>query len=249
MDTLGADRRFGLTFTGSYTETVNTRDRIETTFNELDRRQTLARLLDDTYTRVRAGTGLKLEYRPNAETSIYANVLYSYYLSDTKRNNSQANDTATRRVANYNVVSRAAIEAGAVPRTTAGLTASVAPGYTDTFTEMLNANFVEQSAIEPRRNKQYNFDVGGRKRWGETELSGKATYKPARYTNNFQGLTMTMPGVGIAIDSSRDPERLTFTQTYGAASILAGSDFTRRTAQIFQQPRQTQEEMTSARRR
>lgn len=248
MDTLGADRKFAIALSGSYTETVNTRDRMETTFNEVDRRQTLARLLDDTYTRVRAGAGLKVEYQPDESLNIYASAYYSFFSNDTVRNNSQANDTATRRVADYNVVSRAAIEAGAVPRTTAGLTASVAPGYTDTFTEMLHADFQLQSAIEPRRNHQYNYTIGGTKRWDQTELKAKLTHNPATFTNEFQGLTMIMRGIGVAIDSSRDSSRPTFNQTYGRTTILHGTDLSQYTQQtrIFRQPRDVEETISGA---
>ena len=96
----------------------------------------------------------------NPRTLLNADVLYSSYSSDTRRYNAQANDTATRRVADYAIVSRAQILAGTVPRTTTNQTASVAPGFTDTFTEMLNANWVTQSALEIRRGNQHKFGAG-----------------------------------------------------------------------------------------
>ena len=244
MDTFGARRQVALTFSASFTETVNTRDRVQSQRNDVDLRNTAARLLNDTYDRVRWGYSGKLEYKLNPRTLLNADVLYSSYSSDTRRYNAQANDTATRRVADYAIVSRAQILAGTVPRTTTNQTASVAPGFTDTFTEMLNANWVTQSALEIRRGNQHKFGAGLTAELAGAKLQARASYSPAEYDNNFLGFTSTMPGVGVAIDA-RELDRPRFTQSYGT-SILADTDFSRYTSNYFEQPDRTEEEITTA---
>jgi TonB-dependent receptor len=244
MDVLGPDRRLAVTLSSSYTQTVNTRDRVQSQRSETDARNTQARLLNDVYDRVRWGYSGKLEYKLTPRTLIAGDILYTNFLSDTRRYNVQANDSATRRVADYRLVSRAQIEAGTQPRTATNQTASVAPGFTDTFTEMLNANWVNQSALEIRRGHQYKFGAALTTQLAGADLQVRTSYSPAAYDNNYLGFTSTLRGVGLAIDSSQ-VDRPRYTQTYGP-SIYADTDFTRYTADYFEQPDRTEEEIATA---
>lgn len=246
MDTIGRDRKIAIALSASYTQTVNTRDRVQGQRQEADGRNTQARLLDDTYDRVRWGYSAKVEYKLSDTTLLHASALYSNYSSDTRRYQFQVNDTGTRRVADYNVVSRAAIEAGAVPRTTAGLQAGVAPGFTDTVTEMLNATSTRQSAIEVRRGSQYKFGVGGESKLGELKLKASANYSPADYDNRFVTFGLGIPGIGMLIDGTADLERPVFRQTYGP-DVTRNTDFTRvNNATFTDEPARTEEEISTA---
>jgi len=144
-----AGGRLGVTLTGSYAETTNTRDRTQMEFRETtDDRNSRARALDDNNDRTRQGYSLKLEYRVDDTLTFRVDGRVNRFEMDTNRVNYQASATGNRLIADFNVVSRAAIEAGAVPRTTAGLAAGIAPGFTPLFTEMLNADWVNQVATE-----------------------------------------------------------------------------------------------------
>lgn len=246
MDTLGKDRKIAIALSASYTQTVNTRDRVQGQRQEADGRNTQARLLDDTYDRVRWGYSAKLEYKLGEDTLLHASALYSNYSSDTRRYQFQVNDTGTRRVADYNVVSRAAIEAGAVPRTTAGSQAGVAPGFTDTVTEMINATSTRLSAFEVRRGSQYKFGLGGESRLGELKLKASANYSPADYDNRFSTFGIGIPGIGMLIDGSRDLERPVFRQTYGP-DVINNPDFKlANTATLTDEPARTEEDISTA---
>lgn len=245
LDAFGPGRRLGFAFSGSYSKTYSFRDRVQMQHAELDARNTNARALDDYYERVRAGLGSKVEYRFDATARVHVEASLNYFASDLDRVNWQGS-ASNRLIADYNVVSRAAIEAGAVPRTTGGAAAGVAPGFTDTFTEMLNANWTNQAAQENKRSHQYKMGVGGEKKWGEAKLNFSASYNPSSYDNNFYGFTTTLAGIGMAIDTSRDTTRPTYVQTYGT-SVAYGTDFRRYLAQRFEQPDVTREEVSSFR--
>lgn len=245
MDAFGPERRLGVAISGSYSKTYSFRDRVQMQHAELDGRNTQARALDDLYERVRAGIGSKLEYRFDQSTRIYLDTSLNYFASDLDRVNWQG-AASNRLVADYNVVSRAAIEAGSVPRTTAGAAAGVAPGYTDTYTEMLNMNWTNQVAKEHKRSHQYKVGVGAEKKWTDSKLEFSASYNPSSYDNNFYGFTTTLSGIGMAVDTRKDATRPNYIQTYGT-SVAAGTDFKRYLAQRFEQPDITREEVSSVR--
>jgi TonB-dependent receptor len=239
LDTLGAERRFGVSLSASYSRSINIRDRIQMTHGQLeDDRKTLARTLNDVTARDRIGLGGKLEYRTSGDARFYLSGNYYYHTVDTDRVDWRANDSASGRIADYVRVSRAQLEAGVQPRTTANQTASIAPGFSSTFTEMLNANWANQRAIEKRRTRGHKIELGGEKAWGEAKLTAHASYSPAASNNNFKGFTTTLPGIGMSIDNSRDASRPVYTQTYGP-SVAAGSDFRLYTGEWFEQPDRT----------
>lgn len=245
---IGASRQIGMALSLSYTDTEAPRDRVQVQRTEADDRVTQARTLTNVNQRVRAGVGLKFDYRLTEQTSVYAKFQYNYYSFDSDRLVYAASDSATRRVADYNVVSRAQIEAGAVPRTTTNQTASVAPGYTSTFTEMLNANWTFDGDNNVKTGRQYLFDVGGTTKLGaDQEIRYQASFAPSTFVSNLRTFLYTLPGggVGMSIDST-DPSRPIFRQTYGPSILFGEADFTRYRAQMQQQPERGEEDMINA---
>lgn len=244
MDKFGAGQKLGIAFSGSYNKVVNPVDRVQTQYLETDMRNTTARLLDDTLTRERTGLGLKFEYRFDETASVWFNTLYTRLHVTSQRHNWQVVGGGSRRIADYSRVSRAAIEAGGQARDSLNQTAGVAPGFTDTYTELLSASLIIQPAnIGPVRSNQFNFDVGGRKAWGDLELIGKVTYSPAETENDAAVASFTMPRIGVSIDTSGDLP--VFKQLYGP-SIWAGSDFSNYTMNYQFQPAEAQEQLYTA---
>ncbi len=233
LDTFGAEKNFGLALSASYTETTNTRDRVMMEFRTADFRNTRARLLNDISERLRAGIGAKLEFRPTASTQLFVSLTANKFNADMERVNYQATTGATFGVADYSVVSRADIEGGATPRTSTGAVAGVAPGFTDTVSEMLHATWINQVAVEAKRSQQFKIGVGGETTFNNGKLTYAASHNPARYENTFEGFTATQARVGVRVDRSADLERPVFTQTYGRATIGSGSNFNSYTGRLF----------------
>ena len=180
---------------------------------------------------------------------MYLKFQHNYYFFDSNRLVYAASDSATRRVADYSVVSRAQIQAGVVPRTTANLTASVAPGYTDSFTEMLNVNWSFDGDNNERTGRQYYVDAGGvTKLGGDSEIRYQASYAPSTYKSNLRTFLVTLPanaGVGMSIDTTANRSRPIFRQTYGPSILFGQTNFAPYRAQMQQQPETGEEEVAN----
>lgn len=242
LDTFGAERQWGLALSGSFSQTTNTRDRVQMTRpNAGNLISTRARQLNDTDTRVRAGASAKLEYRPDARTRIGVSAAFNYFTFGSDRTDWDI--TATNRVADYARVSRAQIEAGTAPRDSTNQTAGIAPGFTDTYNELLNATLRNRYTHGSKLSQQSKFGVEARKQWTDTRLDLRASYNPSSYRNDFRGFEARRNGgVGIAFDSSKDSTRPVFTQTYGAP-IGLGADFNNFFGLRFAQPDYTFEDI------
>ena len=246
MDTF-ADRRLGVALSLSYTETVNTRDRVQMSHLDPDVRNSRARLLDDITERLRAGAGGNFEWRFDSTARVWLNLNVNYYASELSRHSRLAGAGGGRRIADYARVSRAAIEAGTQPRDSANATAGIAPGFTASYTELIHPTWTNQAARETRRQRQFKVATGAEKKWADTKLTLLASHNPTSAANNFFGFTTTRAGgIGMAIDQSRDTTRPVFTQTYGP-TIGFGSDFSAYIAQRFEQPDRTTEEINNLR--
>jgi len=244
---IGANRQIGVAVSLSYTDTEAPRDRVQVQRAEADARVTQARTLTNVNQRIRGGLGLKFDYRFSDSTTLYLKFQYSYYHFDSDRLVYASSDSATRRVADYSVVSRAQIVAGAVPRTSTNLTASVAPGYTSTFTEMLNANWTFDGDNNVKTGRQYLVDFGGStKLGGDQEIHYQASFAPSTFVSDLRTFLYTLPGggVGMSIDST-NPSRPIFRQTYGPSILFGQADFTRFRAQMQQQPERGEEEVAN----
>ena len=246
LNTFGPERHVGLALSGSYSQTTNTRDRVQMTRPNVDNNiSTRARQLNDINTRIRGGLSGKLEYRFDETAQIGVSAQLNYFAFDGDRVdwNITAANTA---IADYSIVSRAQIEAGAVARTAAGGVAGIAPGFSGTYNELLNATILNRSAHEVKRSHQYKVGVDGRKSWGDSKVTFSASHNPTSYDNNFHGFSPTRTGVGVGYDASVDATRPVYTQTYGP-SIGRGADFSQYTASFFVEPDVTREYINSGR--
>ena len=243
MDALGSARTVGLAVSGSYSQTISERDRVQMTRpNIINDVSTQARELNDVNTRVRAGLNGKLEWRLDKTARLAVSGLLSYYTYTLDRVDWNMTAPGSGRVADYAQVSRAQIEAGVAPLDSARATAGIAPGFTDSYNEMLNVSVLNRTAHDETRKHAYKGGLEGEKTWGDSRLSFSASYNPSSYDENFWGFSLTRARVGIGYDSSRDATRPVFTQTYGP-KITQGSDLNQWTASRFEQPFTTREEV------
>ncbi len=220
---LGGSDRFGLGFSGSFTEVNNFRDRVMMTRNQADGRNTQFRTLNDDYDRTRAGGSLKFNVRPQPGLDLWAGVQYAYYSSQQSR--TDWNISGNVNPADYGRVSRAQIEAGTQPRTAANAVAGVAPGFTDTATEILHANFTNIEGRIIRHYRNWKFDGGLKWKFGsEHELNAQTSYSPSENAVIFENMTVSRAGgFGFLIDTSANRQRPVARQLYGP-SIDAGAD-------------------------
>jgi iron complex outermembrane recepter protein len=245
---IGPQRSIGMALSLSYTDTEAPRDRVQVQRVEADGRTTQARSLTNINQRIRGGAGLKFDYRLGAQTSVYLKLQYNYYFFDSNRLVYAASDSATRRIADYSVVSRAQILAGTQPRTTANLTASVAPGFTDSFTEMLHANWTFDGDNNEKTGRQYLADVGGTTKLGaDQEISYQASYAPSAFKSNLRTFLMTFQSpIGMSIDSTGNRSRPLYRQTYGPSVLFGQTDFANYRAQMQGQPETGDERVLNA---
>lgn len=249
LSKLGSGEKLGLALSGTYTEVNNFRDRLQMTLNQPDGRNLGFRTLDDNYTRIRSGGGIKLDYRPRPAVDLWGGVNYSYYSTQQERTDFNISVGSRVNVADYSRVSRAAIEAGTPPRTSANATtAGVAPGFTDTFTELLGAGYTNTQGRITRHFRAVKFDGGAKVRFGDGhELRVQGSYNPSRYKLVFENMTVNRAGdFGISIDTAADRQRPVVLQTYGP-TVGVGADFSRFTAtRTVNNDRYSEEEMANA---
>jgi TonB-dependent receptor len=244
---VGAKRNIGVALSLSYTDTEAPRDRVQMQRSQVDGRNTQARSLSNVNQRVRFGSGLKFDYRYDRDTSIYAKFQYNYYYFDSPRQVYAASVAGSGRVADYSKVSRAQIEAGTAARDSANATAGVAPGYTDSFTEMVGATWLNEATWNVKLGRQYLAEVGGQKKFsGDQKLTFQASYNPSNFASNLRSFDLRLVGnIGITIDTSANRSRPQFRQTYGP-SIGFGTDPRSYTARMLQQPETSREYVDNA---
>lgn len=241
LDTWGAQRKVGVSFTGSYTETMNNRDRVQTNRpSATDNRSTSARTLDDTYERVRWGLGGKLEYRVSDTLRLQFDVNFSRFDYDLTRFDYQAT-AANTNIADYSIVSRAAIEAGATPRTSSNAVAGIAPGFTDTYTEILNANYYAQGFIAHQTSEQYRIAASATKEWDRVNLKIAAAHNPAYMTSTPESFTARRSGIGVSVDMS-NRDRPVYRQLFGAPTGY-GTDFSKYLGEYAINPDRTDDQV------
>jgi iron complex outermembrane receptor protein len=245
---LGSQRDIGMALSLSYTDTEAPRDRVQMQRLEDDGRTTQARTLTNVNQRVRAGAGLKFDYRLNESTTVYAKFQHNYYFFNSDRLVYAASVAGGRRVADYSRVSRAQIEAGTAPRDSANATAGVAPGYNGSFTEMLASVWSLDGDNNEKTGRQYLFDTGlTSKLSGDQQVTLQASYAPSEFKSNLRTLVATLkPGIGISIDTQANRSRPLFRQTYGPSILFGQADFTNYTTQLQQQPETGEEEVANA---
>lgn len=234
MTRRGEKKNLGIALSLTYSDSVSPRDRVDGQRVEADLRNTQARTLANANRRWREGVGFKIDYKPDDQTSLYFKFQHNYFLTERPRTEFAAT-LSSRLVADYNVVSRAAIEAGATPRTTSGAVAGVAPGGSDTFTELLGATFRHAvTGDSAPRVWQYIYEIGGtRELSGDQKISVQATHNPSNGRTTAEALTATMvPKIGISIDERKGYLKPVYRQTYGP-TFGFGSDLSQYTATYY----------------
>ncbi len=241
---IGRDRDIGLALSLSYTDTEAPRDRVQTVRNQADGRATQARSLSNVNQRVRMGGGLKFDHRLGPDTSVYLKLQYNYYYFDSPRQVYAASVAGAGRVADYSRVSRAQIEAGTPARDAANATAGVAPGYTDSFTEMVSSTWLNEATWNVKLGRQYLGEIGGEKKFaGDQKLAAKFSYNPSNFASNLRSFDLNLVGnIGMTIDTTANRSRPVFRQTYGP-TIGMGTDPRLYTARLLQQPERSEEEV------
>lgn len=250
MDTFGPEKRWGITFSGSYTRTIVNRDTMETGRTTLtDKGARGIRMIDDMNDRIRTGGGVKLEYRPTSVLSLYVNAQYNYFTFDGVRHDngfgSVGGGAEADRPADYSIVSRAAIEAGATPRTTANLVAGTAPGRTDDRFELINPRLTYRAAKEEKESRQFKVSAGGELQILGGKLELLVSHNPTSFDNNYMGIiTRRDSRYGILVDSTADRERPTITQTFGSTVFHGRSYNDWVTDQVYEQSDRSEEAMS-----
>ncbi|MBM3842725.1 MAG: TonB-dependent receptor [Verrucomicrobia bacterium] len=254
MTQAGRVRPLGVTLSLSYNVTEMPRDRVNITRPDIDGRMGQARTLAEVNTRERAGAGLKFDYRLSDSMTVAVKFNYAFYHYEGMREISAANATGNRLPADYNVVSRAQIEAGTIPRTTSNLAAGVAPGYSAAFTELLNATWTNEMGRVVRYARNYLGEISGEKKLGRDQrLNFQLSHNPSWFDADLPTLVTTLTngtttaawGIGMAIDATRNRSRPRFIQTYGP-SVAAGSDLNLYTGVYSTGRGRTEEEITNA---
>lgn len=244
---VGRGRDIGLALSLSYTDTEAPRDRVQTVRNQSDGRATQARSLSNVNQRLRMGGGLKFDYRIGNRASVYLKLQYNYYYFDSPRQVYAASVAGAGRVADYSRVSRAQIEEGTAARDSANATAGVAPGFTESFTEMLSATWLNEATWNVKLGRQYLGEVGGELKFGgDQKLVAKLSYNPSNFASNLRSFDLNMAGnIGMSIDTRANRSRPIFRQTYGQ-TIGFGTDPRRYTARLLQQPESSEEDVANA---
>ena len=217
MDALGSQRQIGLSLSGSYTMTTNNRDRVQMTRpSAVDKRVSEARMLDDTYDRQRYGYGVKVEYKLSDTLILKLDTIQNRFKYDLTRFDYRFQSSNNTNIADYSRVSRAAIEAGTVPRSSTNAAAGIAPGFTDTFTELLNARYLNQGFVAHQSSHQTKIGVSLEKEWTDSSFQLRASHNPTSFTSYSRSFTSRLTNVGISIDTT-DLDRPVFRQTYGTS--------------------------------
>lgn len=253
MTRVGKVRPIGVTLSLSYNVTEMPRDRVSNSRPEADGRMGQARTLAEINTRERAGAGLKFDYRIDESFNVALKFNYAMYHYEGMREIAAATAIANRAVADYSVVSRAQIEAGTAPRTSANAAAGVAPGFSRAYTELLHATWTNEMGRVVRYARNYLGELSGEKKFsGDQKLNFQASYNPSWFdadlptlvTTLTNGTTTAASGIGMIIDARENRSRPRFIQSYGP-SVAAGSDVTRYTGVYSTGRGRTEEEITN----
>ena len=252
---VGKNRSLGVALSLSYSVTEMPRDRMQVQRADSDGRMGLARTLAEINTREREGAGLKFDYRIDANTTVALKLNYALYHYEGMREIAAATATGNRRVADYSRVSRAQIEAGTLPRDDTNQQAGIAPGFTDAYTEMLNATWTNEMGRVVRYGRNYLGEVTAeRKLPADQKLQFQASYNPSWFdadlptltTTLTNGLTTAAAGIGMAIDARGNRSRPLFVQTYGPDVAWNGAPVGLYTATYSTGRGRTEEEINNA---
>src|SRR5690606_3071255 len=107
-------------------------------------------------------------------------------------------------------------EAGTAPRDSTNQVAGVAPGFSESFTELLHPTFLQAVTNNGAKASQDLLELGGTVELDhDQKITFQAIYNPAESHTHDEGFTARFtPPIGISIDTT-DRIRPKFRQTYG----------------------------------
>ncbi len=195
-DLLGRERNLGVMITGTFSAASNPRDSNFGAWEPtLDTTRpayfTLSSAGEDYFEHKRGGIGARFDYRLNASSTVYLNLMYSENRDRLYRRRMQFGGTAA---------------------------ANIVPGFTEFITETRNQTF-SRTQVERRRGvRSYNLHAGGEQKIAGGVLDYNFNYSPSE---GFELRTNTSPqvtGVGFRYDRGAlldDPALATFVQISG----------------------------------
>jgi len=258
LDHFGEDRSWGIAVSGSFSRTVNTQDRTSNTLyyaggnTNVDEPIVKARLrlIDGEFTRDRTGAGIKLEKRLGDRLTLLVDLKYTHFDYELERNDYRI--SGVNRVVDYSVNNREAIFNGASALDSNRARASLAPGYSETYQEMLDATLQNYISSSTKRTELWSFRTAA-----HLDLDGgwlKFDANHSRSTSDYllRNFYIQHPrGKGIIIDEEAGSIDLpAITELYNAriGTIFAGSDIDAYTSNGYSlSPDEVVDEKTTAR--
>lgn len=248
IDRFGADRSWGITFSGSFSRSLNTQERIDNTLHHVrgDTNvndpiiKTRVRLIDGSFKRDRTGTSLKLEKRIGDRFTWRIDGTYTVYDYDLQRNDYRI--SGANQVVDYAIRSRDSILAGgdAYSRNatnTASIRASIAPNFTESYQEILDATFQNYATGSTKKTDLFKVRAGGDLTldagWLKFEVSQSRSSSDYEI-RNFYAQHARKKGVIIDEDAG-SPELPLITELYNTqtGTIFAGSNLSAYTSNQF----------------
>lgn len=184
--------KLGVLFTASYNESHKPRDRSNIDFERTTDTNrpvffSMANWGQDQLKHMRAGLGLRFDYRVNPATKVYFNTMYSLYEDQLNRRQAGLSTAAAT-----NVVS-----------------------FTDTATVTRNQTFSLNQNLRHRDIETLNFQFGGESTLFGGRLDFTANYSPSEGEENRFIPVRSTAGVGFRQDRSLDPRRPVLAQVSG----------------------------------
>ena len=187
-DVLGEKKNLGVYFSFGYSDNYVPQDVTQLDFeNAFSTPPYLYRfrLEDAVHKRNRTGAGLKLDYRLNPDTTVFASFMFNHY-TDTVDQKRLTIQSAQNRTA-------------------------YAPGYTDTRWEHNGATWTYQvSLIEPRQ-ETFAVHVGAKHKFPALKIDYSGSFAPARGEEDRQNFDLALANQRTVIDRSRDVWYPTYT--------------------------------------
>ncbi|MBM3874912.1 MAG: TonB-dependent receptor [Verrucomicrobia bacterium] len=195
-DLLGRDGNLGVMITGTFSAASNPRD---TNFGAweptLDTNRpayfTLSSAGEDYFEHKRGGVGARFDYRLNASSTVYLNLMYSESRDRLQRRRMQFGGTAA---------------------------ANILPGFTEFITETRNQTFSRTQVQRRRGVRTYNLHAGGEQKIAGGLLDYNVNFSPSEGFELRTNVSPQVTGVGFRYDRGAlldDPALATFVQISG----------------------------------
>ncbi|MBM4012110.1 MAG: hypothetical protein FJ286_12150, partial [Planctomycetes bacterium] len=195
-DLLGREGNLGVMITGTFSGASNPRD---TNFGAWEPTPdttrpayfTLSSAGEDYFEHKRGGVGARFDYRLNASSTVYLNLMYSESRDRLQRRRMQFGGTAA---------------------------ANIVPGFTEFITETRNQTFSRTQVQRRRGVRTYNLHAGGEQKIAGGVLDYNFNFSPAQGFELRTNISPQVTGVGFRYDRGvllDDPALATFVQISG----------------------------------